>query len=251
MNTQSAFARAFPRRVRGWACTLLLGLLTAGAWADEPTPLSAESRRERLQVIRRIVQTIDTSIVIGEGVESAALLAEPSLLYADNTRDVADSSLWVWEHEGRPVGVTALEWNHRADAASPCTYEFASLSPAALRLTLPQGNWTATSGVAAPRALLSAPAPAATRARRSLQIKQLAERFTAVELHRGQGRIELRRLAAPVYRQAETTPGDSALFVFANGTNPEVVLALGTLEAQGGSVWAYTLGARCARRKPS
>jgi hypothetical protein len=233
-------------RGHGWQRMLLWGLLAGQAWAADPAPPSAESRRERLKLIRGIVQTLDTALAIRERSEAATLRAEPSLLYADNTRGLTDSSLWIWEHQGQAVGVTAVEWTPRDGGEGLWTFEFASLTPAALKISLPQGNWTMERNVAIARTMPIAPAVAASRAKRQLQMKQLAERFTVIELHRMQGRIELRRLSAPIYRQAEAAPGDGAMFVFANGTNPEVVLMINTIEFKGETVWAYTLGALAA-----
>ena len=199
-----------------------------------------------MKLVRGVVQTLDTALVIGERWQAAALRAEPSLLYADNTRGLMDSSLWVWEHQGQAVGVTAVEWNPQDGGEGLWTFEFASLTPAALKFALPQGNWTMDSNVAIPRSIPMAPPVAASRAQRQLQMKQMAERFTAIELHRMQGRIELRRLSAPIFRQAEVTPGDGAIFVFANGTNPEVLLMIHTVTVKNQAAWSYTLGALAA-----
>ncbi len=221
--------------------TIALAALPGSAWTQAPAPLSPDARRERLKEVRRIVHTLEAALVTDGALENLTLLAEPSLLYADDTRAVFGSSLWIWEQQGRAAGVAAIERNRGADQDAVWSFEFASLSPAALRLTLPAGKWAA--GVATPRPVFDAPAVGSSRSRRQLQMKQLAERFTAVELHPKEGRIELRRLPAPIHRQSETAPGDGALFVFANGTNPEVVLSLRTLESANDAVWTYTLAA--------
>lgn len=233
------------RRTCGVAGVLILIGLASGALGQDRPGLSPQGRRERLQMIRGIVQTLEATL-LGSREEPAVLPKEPSLLYADNVRELSDSSLWVWQHQGRPVGVTAVEWHLGDQDAGMWTFEFTSLSPAALKLSLPDRSWTSASDVAVARAVPNAPAVAATRTVRQVQMKQIAERFKAAELHRQEGRIELRRLAAPVFRQSEATAGDGAIFVFANGTNPEVVLSISTLEGPRDSVWAYTLGALCA-----
>jgi hypothetical protein len=59
-------------------------------------------------------------------------------------------------------------------------------------------------------------------------MKLLRERFTAHEKSVIGGRIELRPLTSPLYRYADEGSGlvDGAIFSFANGTNPEVLLVL-------------------------
>ena len=233
------------RRIGAMSAILFLGWFPVEVNGQEQAGLSAQGRRERLQMIRGIVQTLDATVT-GNRDEPASLLKEPSLLYADNVRELSDSSLWVWQHQGRAIGVTAVEWHLGDQDAGTWTFEFTSLSPAALKLSLPDRTWTSARDVAAARVVPNAPAVAATRTLRQLQMKQIAERFRAAELHRQEGRLELRRLAAPVFRQAEATAGDGGLFVFANGTNPEVVLSITTLDGPRESVWAFTLGALCA-----
>lgn len=223
---------------------LWLVLFAAAGWADEPGQLSESGRKERLRKIRGIVETLNVTVLTGDESQAARLLSEPSLLYADNVRELSDSSLWIWEQSGRPVGATAVEWHRSPTENGSWTFEFTGLTAQKLRLTLPDREWLIETTSGASRRLLNADPPASTRTQRALQMKRLSERFTAVELHRREGRVELRRLPSPVYRQAETAPGDAAIFVFANGTNPEVVLAISTNDAT--REWTYALGALCA-----
>jgi hypothetical protein len=228
----------------GVSAILLIAFLIVGSSAEEVEQLSESGRKDRLRKIRSKVETFQVTAITGEEEQPTRLLAEPSLLYADNARELSDSSLWFWELAGRPVGATAIELNRAQPQSELWTFEFAALSPQKLRISLGDQPW-----ITNPSGVTLRPIPVATvaetRIQRGQQMKRLAERFAAVEVHRSQGRIELRRLPTPVYRQTEAASGDGAIFVFAHGTNPEVLLSIGTL-ATDKTVWGYTLGAMAA-----
>lgn len=215
----------------------LIGL--AGNLITAAEPLSTEQRRERLLTIRAMVQTFDAQVGEDASLKPLTLAAQPSLLYADNERDLSDASLWGWEAEGKLLALSAVELRPREGTGGVWSFECASLSPQRVRVTLPTGAWTFEKDAVQERNLPNAPLPAATRGQRLLQLRKMSERFTAACENPNQGRIELRRLASPVYRQAENIAGDSALFAFANGTNPEVLVLIATDGAT--TPWTYRL----------
>src|SRR4029079_14108775 len=104
-------------------------------------------------------------------------------------RDVSDSSLWIWELAGRPVGVTAVERNQISTGGS-WSFEFASVSAQPLQLSLATNKpWMTDPKGVMPRLVVNSPPVAATRALRTQQLKRLSERFAGIEMHRVQGRI--------------------------------------------------------------
>src|SRR5690348_16809529 len=106
---------------------LLLSLVPLGAAAaDEPDPTA--SRKARLAQIRGVLETLRPTVMSDDRESAARLISTPLLLYADNARDVTNSSLWVWEYSGQPVGVTAIEWHPSGENAGRWTFEFATLS---------------------------------------------------------------------------------------------------------------------------
>lgn len=223
----------------------LLGLFLTATLADEPSQLSESQRKDRLRKIRKIVEPFDVKVSSDKEPKRSRLMDEPSLLYADNARELSDSSLWIWELAGRPISATAVEFNRKPDALF-WTFEFVSFTPAGLQVSLaPDRPWSTKPEPGMLRPVPDAPAVAETRPLRALQMKRLAERFAAIETHRSQGRIELRRLSTPVYRQAESATGDGAIFVFAHGTNPEILLSIGT-SATSPAAWNYAIGALSA-----
>src|SRR5262245_9456473 len=220
---------------------LLMSLAPLGASAaDEPEATAA--RKARLAQIRGVLETLRPTLSSGDRESAARLNSTPLLLYADNARDVTSSSLWVWEHAGQPVGVTAIEWHPSGENEGKWTFEFATLSSDKIRITLPSADWTTEPTRAAP--IANAPAVAGTKTQRLQQMKQLAERFAVVEQHPSEGRLQLRRLAAPVYMHPDDN--SSAIFVFANGTNPEVALLLTTIGEEKEKTWAFRAAALSA-----
>lgn len=202
-------------------------------------PLSPAQRRERVQMIRTMMQSFNPMIGEEGARKPLTLAAEPALLYADNERDLSDASVWMWEADGKLAALTGTEWRPKEGTGGVWSFECASLTPDTLRVTIPAGDWTFKRGAVRLQPLPDAPSAAMSRPQRLVQLRKIADRFTAASLNPQQGRIELRRLAAPLYRQAETVAGDSALFAFANGTNPEVLLLLSTEGP--GQPWNYTV----------
>ncbi|HET6422431.1 MAG TPA: hypothetical protein VFG20_02035 [Planctomycetaceae bacterium] len=206
--------------------------------AAEPA-LSTAQRRERVQTIRAMMQSFKPMLGEEGSLKPLTLAAEPALLYADNERDLSDASVWAWEADGKLAALSGAEWRPKEGTGGIWSFECASLSPDSIRVTIPTGDWTFKKGAVRLQAVTGAPVAAMSRPQRLVQLRKIADRFTAASFSSLQGRIELRRLAAPLYRQAESVAGDSALFAFANGTNPEVLLLLST---EGASMpWNYTV----------
>ena len=108
---------------------------------------------------------------------------------------------------------------------------FVSLSNNRLEVDWPVGpTWASTEPGFELRQVPSAPAPSQKDSVRLIQMRRLAERFEAHELAgatRGD-RLQLRLLSRPLHRYSDPDAGlhDGAIFCFAYGTNPEVLLIL-------------------------
>ncbi|MCO8124522.1 hypothetical protein NHH03_22475 [Stieleria sp. TO1_6] len=87
--------------------------------------------------------------------------------------------------------------------------------------------------------------PSTDRRRRLLQMKDLIRRFTAVETLSRKGeatREQLRLLPTPLYRyeKASEQITDGAVFCFAHTTDPEALVLLEAVPADGELRWQYT-----------
>lgn len=164
------------------------------------------------------------------GVDQPAVLREqPILRWSNPEQGQVYGNVFLWTQRGRPVVVGSLfKW------FSPFTHmsnEFHSLSLGEISAKNDSREvWRPTQPGVAFAAIPDAPAVAATPAGRLTQMRQLARQFTARSIDRKDVKSELRPLTQPVYRyEIEKDSADlldGALFVFVQGTDPEVWLLL-------------------------
>jgi hypothetical protein len=179
----------------------------------------------------------------GQAESEATLLEEPVLRYSDSTRKNPEASLWIKGASGRPCAIVALEYYDDGPMGRAWLLEIASLSTGRIAAERgPSFTWTAKAPGAKFAPLEGAPQPADKATARLVQMKQLRGRFAAHENSVIGGRFELRPLASPLYRYAaDDGLVDGAIFSFANGTNPEVLLVLEAQRAAGVAAWHYAL----------
>jgi hypothetical protein len=200
--------------------------------AQEPVARSAEAekRADRRQEMKALVRSFKVVAIDTEGKETpAAASDEPRHSWTDPTRDFHGGALWVWRASGRPVAVLGLE------LYESWSLEFAAVSPGRIKAENPDVRWTPRPGGITFHEIIDAPKPAASEAERLRQIRDLIKEFTAREHWlnpEGHGpHYALRLLTHPIDRYSDSSSGivDGAIFVFANGTNPE---SLVMIEAQ-------------------
>ncbi len=199
--------------------------------ADEPKAPTTESEvakraREELQVCMDHVapmklQHAETGAVIER-------VPNPVLRFGAPMFGNHHGALWVWGKRGRPAAELEMAqqgndgfWHH----ACHCTTD------APIKLTMPTGQvWTPKSNSLTFKPLPGALVPAETPFARMRQMKAFVQKVTAHQLWTwqfGDGlRHELRMLPTPVHRydDADQQLIDGALFIVAQGTNPEATL---------------------------
>lgn len=176
---------------------------------------------------------------------SCELEPRPVLRWSNPERGQIYGNVFLWTSRGRPVVVGSLfKWY------SPFTHmshEFQSLSSSPIVARYDGADvWRTTDAGISPADLPDAPAVADTPAARLIQMRQLARRFTAREVTRESEKIELRLLPQPLYRYQETGDRaevlDGGLFVFVQGTDPEIWLLLEAQRLdQSAARWTYAL----------
>jgi hypothetical protein len=161
--------------------------------------------------------------------QPAVLREQPILRWSNPERGQIYGNVFLWTNRGRPVIVGSLfKW------FSPFTHmshEFHSLSVGEIT---GKYEWQEVWQSAQPGVIFvpvpETPIVAATSAGRLTQMRQLARQFTARSTDREGLKLELRQLAQPVYRyeveKGSTELLDVALFVFVQGTDPDVWLML-------------------------
>lgn len=209
----------------------------AGKHADE------QARREAEQVIREI----DLEIFRDDKWIKVERIEKPLLFYSDPTRHDDRGSVWGWGKKGRPMALIEF---YRG-ATNPKGWTFAICNTSGGKLRAHQAGalwWNENDSAAEIKRIPSASAPAPEPRVRQRQLKQLAQKFAAHELFEPKDtRYDLRLLERPLYTYRDETGAvlDGAVFTFAHGTNPEIMLFIEArvdLKDRSKSVWQYTIG---------
>ena len=160
--------------------------------------------------------------------------------FDDATREFYDGSVWLVGDAGRPHMLVAVE-----RYPDKWSYELTLIAPPPISLTNSQGwAWKPRLPPFEDRTIMGA-VPAERSVARKQEMSKLAERFTAVEFYGEEGRRQLRLMARPIWQYQDEKNGilDGALFVYANGTNPEILLVLeARADKNGKRAWHYGLG---------
>ena len=215
------------------------------ATGNEPREFTQREREEHLGQMKEVAASIRLLSKPEQADSEVKLVDKPILRYSDDTRLLHESSLWIWSSGGRPSAVLAVEYYPKDKRGPRWLYEIASLS--AERITAQHETdlkWTAKEPGMKLKAIERADLPAEKAPRRLAQMKALQRRFTAHETAAIGGRIELRPLSSPLFRYSDEDAGiaDGAIFAFANGTNPEVLLVLeAEARKDAAAVWNYSL----------
>lgn len=196
--------------------------------SDSDEAKASREAVKRAQVIARQfeVETFENGAWVKQ-----ALREKPLLITADPTRFDARGTIWAWGEKGRPLMVNEIYYQPSANTGLDTwvTANYNS-SEKKLRANLDGRTWWREhdSGFKL-KDLPNGPQPATSTTARQRQIKSLAAKFTAHEFwDPDNSRFELRLIERPLLTYSDPDKGllDGALFTFANGTNPEILLYL-------------------------
>ena len=168
------------------------------------------------------------------------LQPKPVLRYANPIRGDVYGGVFVWTHDSRPEVIGAIFDFRSEDKFDSELHTLARGGISGWR----EGRefWHPDRPGVRFAKLPEGPAPATTAAGRLRQMREIARQFTVERDHPEQGKGEMRLLTQPLYRyeSREAKVLDGALFVFAEGTDPEAFLLL---EAAGGERpgWKFAL----------
>jgi hypothetical protein len=229
---------------------LLWALSFLGIVSGIPDCLASESAADEPIMQEVIDKSIDWYDVLPDADAKTPLRPQAVLRWRNVVRGQKwEDILVVWAHDGRPVAMASIfPWN------GSMSHEFDSLSRDSKVVARENGKviWSpATAGVEF-KDMPGSPKPAKTPAERLRQMKAIAERFQARMLGHAKDdsqQEELRLLPRPLYRYEIKEPKDDknanpkvhdgALFGYAMGTDPEVVLVLEAVGPAGPDAWQY------------
>ncbi len=213
--------------------------------SEKEAELSAEEEATR-RAAEKLVGTIEVEIQNDDKWTKVKRIDKPLLLFGDATREYVGGSFWAWGEKGRPVAVLEL---FRNAGMKRWTFGLTNTSGGKVRASRAgEPWWIDNDSDVVLKDVPQAPAPAADTAQRQRQLKLLCQKFTAYELWEPNNtRYDLRRLERPVHTYRDEDHGllDGGLFVFANGTNPELLLFLEARADQKDktkAVWQYLVG---------
>lgn len=226
------------------AAITVVALLQFTMARAEDKEITDGQRAAHLAHMKEVASSIRLQTKSTQPDSTVALKEEPILRYADNSRFNYESTLWIWATSGRPAAVVAIEHYPRHPKGPRWLYEIASLSTQRIAAERePDLRWTAKEPGLKLQPLDDMKPVAEKATRRLSQMKEFCRRFTAHESAVIEGRVELRLLSSPLFRYADSGASvvDGAIFAFANGTNPEVLLVLEASDAKGKAPWQYAL----------
>ena len=221
---------------------LLVLVTTASVVRADDTEPGAKSRdevvaRQRLDLMQQRVTVAE--VASREPEFPTKFEAKPIFRFSDPARGCVGAAIWKLGSKGRPKALITTEL-HRATFGKPCiAYEYSSLTATKFTVKSDDIQWSAPGTLYEFKPVPNGPVPEKTPLRRLIQMREITKRFASVE-EVDKERSELRLLTQPVdrYVPSDAENADGAIFLFAYGTNPEVVLIL----ESDGTKWNYAAG---------
>jgi hypothetical protein len=228
--------------------TWLVLAIAPGLAGAQPAPLAApkdaaEMNQARLAAMKAMAARYELASLVdgaGEGRRELERTPDPVQRWTNPIRGQLDGCLYLWTLAGRPQAALTIyptldgaAWNH----------EFQSLAGTPLVARLDgEEVWTPDQPGVEFKLVPDAPPPASATARRLTQMRSMARGFAATIDVRGD-KTALRLLPAPIYRYGQEggDPLDGAAFVFAQATDPELLLLLEARPVEGEARWHYGL----------
>jgi len=226
-----------------------LALVASSAAGQQPEQAVPGVQAEEPAEPSTLRELIDASTKWYELLPSADATepAQPlvALRWANNARGSQDGITMVYVSAGIPIAAACVyPWDGRLE------HDFESLSRQPI-VAKKDGAvvWQPQQPGVEFAAVPDAPAPDEKPAGRLRQMKALASRFKATMLgwkSDNTDREELRLLTRPLYRYEPKSGAivDGALFAFAMGTDPEVLLLIEAVESGGTTSWQYAFARR-------
>ena len=200
-----------------------------------------------------MAEGLGVSRVTAEGEQVCQMVKEPVLNWSDSARHpdlLVPGTTWIWHQNGRPRLIGEIygrensvgSWNLFACNLSA---DRLKLSDGPIKIELDKGYYD-------PKEIADAPAPAKKKSERTVQMRDLADRFDSHQFWKE--RFELRLLPKPIYRYEDADAGivDGAVYALVHGTNPEVLLLIEAHGVDDSARWKVGFGslagARCVVR---
>ena len=208
----------------------------------EETPAQREIEKRRMEVMTSRIEAI--AISSRDAGIPRQMQMTPLFRYDDETRGYVDGTVWRLGEKGRPLAIITAELHpHYLNNGPRVVYDLLSLTDrpfTAVSDDIP--GWTPGKSAVAIKPLPRAPVPSPAAARRLTQLKEQARRFSGTqevdELEKTFVHLRLMPREIDRYAPASNELADGAIFLFANGRNPAILVLIET----NGTDWQYGIG---------
>ena len=225
---------------------LLLFSLQPQCDAQESKPGAAEddSTARAQQLYKEFLSTAESCTPVeAKDQTKFQLQATPLLSFSVDGKFFGSVFMWH-DHGGQPAMIGTIGSIQLNNVDTEFT-ELHLLKPVAIQpLTvtgLPTKIWTPDYQQLKPRRIPNAPAVAKSERTRLVQMKSMIRQF-AGQMVQSKQTHQLRLLPQPLYRLNGSSPEkDTALFamIFDQGTDPEILISIQTVEVDGSPVWHF------------
>jgi|GEM_PF-1482831 len=169
---------------------------------------------------------------------------EPVLSWVNPVRYQQQGLVYVWTDQGKARAIGGVFTNYFSETRMYTSHEFHSLSSVGLQAKFAGKDvWHPDEPGLSFQAVVDAPAPATKKPARLLQMRRMAQKFSAHSITHESSRYELRLLSTPLFRYetAEDDIHDGAIFsmVSSAGTDPEILLVFEVTDTAQGPKWHY------------
>jgi hypothetical protein len=162
------------------------------------------------------------------------------LKWSNPIRGTAAGSVFLWTREGIPQAACCMYAYRDGEGGYAVDHELVSLTTEPIEARYDgQPVWETQKPGVAWQPLPDAPAPAAKRPARLIQMRAQVTSLTAHLGTPAAKKQELRLLPQPIYRYPEAADTDGGVFAFVHTTDPEILLLLRANLKDGESKWEF------------
>jgi len=213
---------------------------------ESATPDRAErAKAESLQRMLARTRQMIVRIQAGSEERRPELVEAPLIHYADQVRNLPESTLWVWQQQGLPVLFCKVEQIRDARAS----WQYCCVPATTEKIDVEwqrQFRWRSREALFKWVPVADAPEPHDKAPTRLMQMKAIVRGFGGeTEQTPVKSRQKMRLLASPLHRFAapEQNVLDGAVFgLTSNGTNPDVLLVVEALgKEESNARWRYAV----------
>jgi hypothetical protein len=244
--------------MRGWfeilrmlgvaACAVALYCTAAGEEAGSQAGTTdagddkTQVARQRLEVMTSRIKSIRVSS--NDPAIPKQLQPAPLFRYDDETRGYVDGTVWRLGETGRPLAIITAELHPNYQRNGPSVvYDFLSLTGRPFTARSPDiPGWSPRAPAVVLKPLPKAPETSNVAAKRLTQLKEQSRRFSGTQEVQETDKtfVHLRLLPREIdrYTSGPQELSDGAIFLFANGRNPALLLVIET----DGTDWQYGIG---------